>query len=344
MLPLLRNIEADDYFENFFVFSVLSVLSIRLFLKLTGYPALGGATLHIAHLMWGGLFMLMAFLLYFFFINKTVFQLASMVAGIGFGTFIDELGKFITADNNYFYQPTFAIIYSIFVLLYLGFRYFFKRAVFTSEEYLANALDITKEALVHDFDSEERRQALQWLMAANRRDQFTVALTQLIKNQKPVRNRGSWWTEARPWITDQYRQLIKHHWIQTVGFAFFAIEVSGYVILSTLLVVYRHTIRGLLVEWHLGFYGWGLIISSVIALTLLSVGLFMILKISRRLAYRLFRYSLLTNVLLVTFFAFYFNELIAFMNLVANITFLKAFEYAQVQEKKLKRARLDVLP
>ena len=44
------------------------------------------------------------------------------IAGAGFGTFIDELGKFITRDHDYFFRPTAGLLYVIFVLLFLAFR------------------------------------------------------------------------------------------------------------------------------------------------------------------------------------------------------------------------------
>ena len=38
--------------------------------------------------------------------GQTRQALAAIVGGAGFGTFIDELGKFITSDNDYFFRPT----------------------------------------------------------------------------------------------------------------------------------------------------------------------------------------------------------------------------------------------
>ena len=112
---LTRNSEAGELLELFLVAAVCSVLGIRAFLAAAGYPQLGGDGLHIAHMLWGGVFMLVAFILLFTFLGGALDRLAAILAGVGFGTFIDELGKFVTSDNDYFYEPTIGLIYVIFV-------------------------------------------------------------------------------------------------------------------------------------------------------------------------------------------------------------------------------------
>src|SRR3990167_6561029 len=106
-----RDVEAGDLVENFLVSAIASILVIRLFLAITGYPQLGGENFHIAHMLWGGFLMMVAVIGLLVFLNKETKYIASILGGIGFGTFIDELGKFITKDNNYFYQTTIGIIY-----------------------------------------------------------------------------------------------------------------------------------------------------------------------------------------------------------------------------------------
>jgi hypothetical protein len=115
-LALIRDSDADEAFELLVFIAVATVLAIRAFLALTGYPQLGGGGLHIAHMLWGGLFMLAAIVLLLVFWNPAMRRLAAVVAGVGFGFFIDELGKFVTADNDYFFKPTAAALY----LLFLG--------------------------------------------------------------------------------------------------------------------------------------------------------------------------------------------------------------------------------
>jgi hypothetical protein len=55
---LIRNFGIGFYLETFLVAAIASILTIRLVLRLTGYPQLGGGGLHIAHVLWGGLLMM----------------------------------------------------------------------------------------------------------------------------------------------------------------------------------------------------------------------------------------------------------------------------------------------
>ena len=91
--------------ESFLVAAVISVLVIRWFLTLADFPRLGSGGLHIAHMLWGGALMLVAILLLLAYLDRPVQHAAAFIAGLGFGTFIDEIGKFVTTDNDYFFRP-----------------------------------------------------------------------------------------------------------------------------------------------------------------------------------------------------------------------------------------------
>ena len=71
----------------------------------------------------------------------------TLVGGIGFGLFIDEVGKFVTSDNNYFYKPTAAIVYVVFVLIVLAAKFFTNRRPIDPRERLANVVDHAVEGV-----------------------------------------------------------------------------------------------------------------------------------------------------------------------------------------------------
>ncbi|QLQ35432.1 hypothetical protein [Micromonospora robiginosa] len=124
---------------------MLTILVTRAFLHLTGYPQVGSGGLHIAHVLWGGLGMLVAHLMSMLFIGVGVRNAAAVVAGAGFGLFIDEVGKFLTADNNYFYEPVAAVIYAVFVATYAVVRLGVNRRPLSERERLVNAAHRTAD-------------------------------------------------------------------------------------------------------------------------------------------------------------------------------------------------------
>ncbi len=153
--PVARE-NADGYLRLTLLSFAASVGVTRLFLTLTGYPQLGSKTLHIAHLLWGGLCLFLAALLLLILANRWAYPLAALLTGVGVGLFIDEVGKFITRTNDYFYPPAAPIIYSFFLvvlLLYLELR---RPPARDARSELYRVFDELQEVLDRDLDARER--------------------------------------------------------------------------------------------------------------------------------------------------------------------------------------------
>lgn len=133
----------------------ISVSLTRLFLELTGYPQLGTGEIHIAHVLWGGLLLFFAALMPQLFANRWVYTLGAFLAGTGAGLFIDEVGKFITSNNDYFHPLAAPIIYTFFLLTVLLYVQVRRPAPKGAREELYKALDALEEVLDHDLDPQE---------------------------------------------------------------------------------------------------------------------------------------------------------------------------------------------
>jgi hypothetical protein len=157
----VRSIYAGSLLEDFFVSAVGAVLAIRLYLIATGYGQLTFGPLHIAHLTWGGLFMLVGLVIMLGTLNRRAETLAAVLGGVGFGAFIDELGKFITKENNYFFQPTIALIYVIFIVIFLVIQTIGRRRKLSAQQSLANVFDIAMQGSLAGLDREQKSQALE---------------------------------------------------------------------------------------------------------------------------------------------------------------------------------------
>lgn len=156
---LPRDPAASSHLAGFVVAAVVTVLLTRALLAAIGYPQIGAGGLHVAHVLWGGLLMALAFVLLLSFAGPVARPAGALVGGVGFGLFVDEVGKFVTADNNYFYEPTAALIYLVLVALVLVAEALHGRAPHEPREYLAGAADHAVAGIVGGFTPRARAEA-----------------------------------------------------------------------------------------------------------------------------------------------------------------------------------------
>ncbi len=311
--------------ESFLVSAVVSIIVIRLFLKLTGYPSLGGDSLHIAHMLWGGMLMVVAFFMLLSYVSKKTTGIAAVIGGLGFGAFIDELGKFITRDNNYFFQPTIALIYIIFVLLFIISQALSRYNKISKEEYLINALEGVKEAVLNDMDVEEKKVALSYLKRSDQNNALTIALTNYLKNVESLPSpQQSIFTRIRHIILTYYRRTAQSAFL-TKTVAFILLFQS----LSTIII----SLNLLLTRTHLPFDELGKLISSCASALIVLFGI-LLLRFSKRRAYRAFKISLFISIFFTQFFLLYTVEILSFLTLGVNILLLLVVDYVIADEEK----------
>jgi hypothetical protein len=231
----MRNIYGEDLLEDFLVSAVASILLIRLFLSVTGYPQLGGGGIHIAPMLWGGPLMLAALFILLGFLSRPAHELAAVLGGLGFGAFIDELGKYVTNDNNYFFEPTIAIIYVLDNCV--PSHHVFDFRPLTKQEDLANVFEILKQASVNGLDSQDEQRIYTLLGQCCQDDPLVVKLKEMLPYIQVFRTR-------RPHLLNRiegnlyklYQNVVNRWWFVGVTIAFFAFTtITGFSYVTALI-------------------------------------------------------------------------------------------------------------
>jgi hypothetical protein len=197
---VVRNVEFSRLFDSFLISAVSTILLVRFYLTVTGYPQIGGSILHISHLLPGTILMLAAILIMLAAVNRAVRDFAAILSGVGFGLSWDELGKFITQTNNYFFKPTLGLIYLTFVLLYLLVRYAGQRRL-SQDDYIANAIDLIKEAAIKDLDTWEYERAKELMLHVSPNHILYQPTMDMLKKVKPTGKRN-------PLLTDRIMSIV----------------------------------------------------------------------------------------------------------------------------------------
>ncbi len=144
----------------------ITVVGTRLYLDIAGYPQLGNSTFHFAHALWGGLLQVIACMLLLLYLNEWVFSLAAILAGVGIGLFIDEIGKFITQTNDYFFPLAAPIIYTAFILFVFAFLYTRRHRTEDTRATLYGVLEDLEMLLDDNLDERTHRSLLDRLEQA----------------------------------------------------------------------------------------------------------------------------------------------------------------------------------
>ena len=341
---------ASDRIEAFLVSAVLAVLGIRLYLEIAGYPTVGGERLHIAHMLWGGVLMLVALVLLLGFLGRGAQWTGAILGGLGFGTFIDEVGKFVTHDNDYFYRPSIAIMHVVFVLTYLVVRRALTARSYSRDEYLINAIQEIEEMALGDLDAAEKERALRYLERADPANPVVGPLRELLEHAAlvpptPLPTRLVW----RRRFESFYRRIVGHPWFPTALIVFFIFQLAiklyqGAIVLlffglgRTGVAHYRFT--GDVIEnlRSLPVAGWGELFASLLATVLTLIGVVRVLS-SRRAGYYWFHRSILVSVFLTQVFMFYREQVSAVVGLFLNISILAALNYMIHTEQTLAEDR-----
>jgi len=321
----VRRLDMGPLLDLFLISAVSCLLGIRLFLKLTGYPQLGNSSLHIAHMLWGGLGMLLAIILFIALPVRAATQFAAFIGGLGFGAFIDELGKFITQDNDYFFQPTIALIYLLFIALYLIFRQLEGVTRASEATNLVNALEVTKEAALRAMDESERERALALLAACDQSDRLVSGLTSVLRGYESVETAPPGrMLRVKGAMVRFYKRLIEWRFFSTaLVMAVVVIEVVSLGMAIAVVWVYS--------PGEFGFNDWGSLITGVITGLLVVAGV-LTYRRSRLRAYRLYDGAVLVGIFLGQFFAFLESELNAIGGLVFLLLCHGALRYLIDQE------------
>jgi len=323
---LPRNVNAGDLLEHFLVAAAAAVLGIRLYLAATGYPQVGGGGLHIAHMLWGGVLMLSALVMMLTFLGPRVRARAAIIGGVGFGTFIDELGKFITSDNNYFFRPTVALIYAIFILLFLIFQALARRDAFSPRAALSSALDAIEEAVARGFTAADRDYVLGLLDRSERDNPLVLALRQELLRVVPApASSQSLPIRVAATIQRFYLRVIREPWFLKLVITLFVLEAVVTVLGLGIEIVKdpAFSTRNL----NLSLVDELRTVASGLADGMILVGV-LALRWSRLAAYIWFKRSLLVSLFLVQFFWFYADDLAAAGWLALSLVLLAVLDFA----------------
>ena len=319
-----RETKADYLFNVFFGSAIITVLGIRAFLAITNYPQLGGNGLHIAHMLWGGLFMLASIISLLYFHGFRVKFASAFLAGIGFGFFIDEIGKFITSNNDYFYQPAAMLIYVIFVLLWAVFAWLAKYVAVKPQELAIDTFSKLRDGMIYGISDKDKATITNQLVAAGYSKNDAENLVKLSSKMIPKYNENSNWQKLNRFgenIQIKFDKIASYKRTKHILLAIFLLQAALAFNALGLLIYAR--LSGQNIEFVPSntpvFVLSGLVLGLLATVFCIFVGFIRFLQRNSHDVFVWYRRALLVNIFVTQVFLFYTNQFQATFGLVVSL-------------------------
>lgn len=351
---------AADYVLTMIITFAATVLVNRIFLQLTGFPQIGNSELHIAHVLWGGLIVAVGATLPLIYGNRWVYRISAILTGIGLGLFFDEVGKFLTQDNDYFFRPAASIIYILFLIgIYVAATV--RRGEPDAQTRLHHALELMQEIVDGNFEMHEKIELEAMLESITHDSQaddvseLATALLKFVREQAEVipdqpRRLQASWRQAQTWLQEHILTRSRTRWLLMISTGFLAIS-------SLLDLVSLITSIGQANEIDALFEGWvarfsltgGQVDSSLIAMIVLKgvVGL-LLLGALALFAIGLDRYGitlalsgLLLSITLFNVLLFYYVQFVAAIPVIIDLVLIAGLKF---YSQRHLRSTTHVLP
>lgn len=352
-----RRKKASDFVLICLVTAVSFVLVTRLFLKISGFPQIHHGSLHIAHVLWGGLLMLLGGLTALSFYGKYTRYGSAILLGAGFGLFIDEAGKFITNDNNYFYQPAAVIIYLSFLILFFVYHYFDNIFYTSAKTCLYQALEQLEDVIEGDFEQQEKELTLSLLEEVERSKndiykEFARSLAKTVKSQPSLEDKlpPSWLLISRKFFHSIYDHTLKRKWfLYILGIIFIFNGIESLLTAVSLIFNFGNldAINQLVANFDIQSHRQALMLliqvfSSVVTAVLVFLGVYY-LKKDHLKALKLFSYGLVVKILITHVFTFYFEQFSATLGVFLDLLLLYGIYYLIEENRKFETEDINNL-
>jgi|GEM_PF-5884271 len=331
-MKFLRRKNSGFFALTFFTSASISIPVTRFFLFCTGNPSIQKGEIHVSHVIFGGFFMFLALFLVLIFGNKKIYFWCSLIGGIGLGFFVDQLGKFITVNYDYWYEPAAPIIYVLFIMFFLLIKFFTREKKQNDIEKAYNTLEYIIDFLDDEIDEKEKKRILELIKLRKKQISEKNALA-IIKGVEKILSDKTLEVPEEKAISLGERFIFKLRKIRykITKKRMYIWILESIVILRSILILIQSSQFIFYKEWkkmdvsrsYMTFL-FLFTTSQIIVGTLFLIGTFLVFskKGNKKLGLKTCKYGVFVSLFITDIFHFYYDQFSSVLYVIFDLLFL----------------------